>query len=383
MIPKVLIIDDDQSMLRLLEKELEEYSDFFSVETTTDGQEALNILSGTDISLIITDLRMPGIDGFEFLGIAIRVYPDIPVMAMTAYDRPKTKDVVMKSGAVDYMTKPVEALELFRRVRKLLKKQQEGGSLNRVSLETYLQLVEMEEQTCTLRIVRQSGGRKGVLFFKNGQLMDARIGDRKGLEAAYEILSWSAVSLSIENDCPVKEKFIDGELQAILLDAMRSKDEGAEEPEPDAPVSDAAAPAESRQKAEASPAPDTGNRAESPAVGEKAGNATEGAESHGAGVSGQSSTVGDENMSPAKSAEKKLVAAMGGDNGIQDVYSDSASEGLVYQVESLGQLFESGVLNVIYINRHDRQVLVVPDQENVVVMLDPNVPREAAIAVFS
>ncbi len=356
MIPKVLIIDDDQALRRLLEKEMEEYADFFSVVTAADGQEALQVLSDSDISVILSDLRMPGIDGFELMGLIIKQYPDIPVMAMTAYDKPKTKDVVMKSGAVDYLTKPVEGMGLFRRIMKILKKKDEGGSLNKVTLETYLQLVEMEEQTCTLRVRSQTAGKSGVLFFNNGRLMEARIGNLRGRDAAYEILSWSGVSLSIENECPITEKRIDGELQALLLDAMRSRDEIEDEdihPEPDAAV---------QPERNNGAAADTG---------------------HSVGISGQTSKVADKKLSPVQSAEKKLITAMGTENGIQDVYSDPQSAALIARVESLGQLFESGVLSVIYMNQDDKQVLVVPDEENVVVMLEKKVSREGVIAVFA
>ncbi len=374
MVPTVLIVDDDQAMLRLMEKELAEYADFFSVVTAGGGQAALNVLSDTDISIVLSDLRMPGIDGFELLSFILKLYPDIPVLAMTAYDRPKTRDVVMKSGAAEYLTKPVDAIVLFRHIMKLLKKKEEGGSLNRVSLDTYLQLVEMEEQTCTLRIWRQKGGRNGVLFFRKGQLMEARIENRKGLEAAYEILSWSGVSLSIENNCPVSEKLIEGELQAILLDAMRSKDE-VDENGAGADLGSGKKPADKFETAARPGAVAPSAAAEkNPAVNAKA---------MPSGAQPVKIKAPDEKLSPVKAAEKKLVAAMGGENGILDVYSDPESAALIARVESLGQLFESGVLNVIYINRADRQVLVVPDEENVVVMLDKNLPREGLIAALS
>ena len=374
MVPTILIIDDDQALLRLMEKELGEYADFFSVVTAGDGQAALNVLSDSDISIVLSDLRMPGIDGFEMLSFILKLYPDIPVMAMTAYDRPKTRDVVMKSGAAEYLTKPVDGIVLFRHIMKLLKKKEEGGSLNRVSLDTYLQLVEMEEQTCTLRIRSKKGIRSGVLFFRKGQLMDARIGNRKGLEAAYEILSWSGVSLSIENSCPISEKLIEGELQAILLDAMRSKDENGD-------VDSAAGIQNGKEppgKVEAVSRPGAGSPSAAvenkPAVNAKA---------MPSGAQSPKIKAPEEKLSPVKAAEKKLVAAMGGENGILDVYSDPESAALIARVESLGQLFESGVLNVIYINKVDRQVLVVPDEENVVVMLEKGLPREGLIAALS
>ncbi len=360
MTDSILIVDDDPSLLRLLGKELERYAAFFSVNTAGDGQAALQALARSDISLVICDLRMPGMDGFELIGRIIKQYPDIPVMAMTAHDRPKTRDVVFKTGAVDYIIKPIDGAGLSGRIINILKKRSEGGSLRKVSLETYLQLVEMEEQTCTLHITHPSGTKSGVLFFREGRFMEARIGSRRGVDAAYEILSWPGVALSIENSCPVTEKHIEGELQAILLDAMRSRDESgqslaAEETSgdegPESSVADIDIPPED-------PAEQAAAHADAP------------------------SSAPYESLSPAAFAERKLVSAMGENNGIQDVYSDPIWGGMVYQANNVGRIFELGDLNVIYLGRASEQVLVVPGEENVVVVLDKQVLRENVISVF-
>ncbi len=360
MTPNVLIVEDDPAFLRLLEKELEGYADFFSVITAEDGRAALQTLSGTDISLVICDLRMPGMDGFELIGRIIKQFPDIPVMAMTAHDRPKTRDVVLKTGAVDYITKPIDSAGLSGRIIKILKKRSEGGSLRKVSLETYLQLVEMEAQTCTLHITHPSETKSGVLFFREGRLMEARIGSRRGADAAYEILSWSGVALSIENTCPVTEKHIEGELQAILLDAMRSRDESGYSPAEEETAGDVQA---------GSSATDIDISDEHPAE-------------EPAAPAAAPSTAQDESISPAAFAERKLLRAMGENNGIQDVYSDPIWSGMVYQANDAGRIFELGDLNVIYLDRNNEQVLVVPWEENVVVVLDKQVPREHVISVF-
>jgi DNA-binding response OmpR family regulator len=366
MVPKILIVDDDPSTLRLMEKGLENYTYFFTVRTAAGGQGALDAFAQEDFALVISDLRMPGVDGFELINRIRKDYPDVPVMAMSAYDRPKTREVVMKSGAADYVIKPVDVKALFERIMKILKKQEEGGSLNNVSLETYLQLVEMEEQTCTLRIRKQSGRRMGVLFFKKGQLMEARIGDRTGRDAAYKILSWTGVSLSIENGCIIKEKVIDGELQAILLNAMRSKDESDENEGAILEVgktlhrlNEKASASEQKKDFKLNTkSTEAGFHEQAPAAREK--------------------------RTPVQSAEEKITAVMNGKGGIRDIYSDINAGGLISQVENIGHLFESGVLNVIYIARNDHEsVLVVPDEENVVVLLDSDAPREGIIASFA
>lgn len=68
-------------------------------------------------------------------------------------------------------------------------------------------------------------GTMGVLFFKDGELLDARCEGLQGLDAAYRIFSWDEVALSIQNVCVTKKNVIKSELQPIILEAMRQKDE--------------------------------------------------------------------------------------------------------------------------------------------------------------
>ena len=126
------------------------------------------------------------------------------------------------------MEKPFIVEALAEKISATLQKESEGGILQTVPLDMFLQLVEMEQKTCTIRIVNKISKAIGVLFFQSGELMDARIKDVKGITAAYEIFSWEKVTLSIQDACVVKKKQIKDDLQAILMEAMRLKDEQAE-----------------------------------------------------------------------------------------------------------------------------------------------------------
>ena len=374
MVPKVLIVDDDQPWLRLLQKELEEYADSFSVVTAKDGKDAIALLKTHYITILVTDLRMPGVDGFELLSHVLKDYPDIPVIVSTAFNRPKTKEVVLKSGAYDYVTKPFTAAYVADKIVKTLKKKAEGGSLHNVSLETFLQLIEMEQQTCTLRVTEKKGHKMGVLFFKDGELMNARIGDRQGKEAAYEILSWSGVSLSIEHSCVITEKIIDGGLQALLLDAMRTKDESREEALKktadateillDDPVQHAAADNSSsvHPEAESATVPKAKPQARTPQR--------------------------PPDMTPIPTKEltletvrQRLERTVGNrSSDIEDVHVDSQWGDLVYQATGIGETFDAGELSVVYVNKgRDGQFVIVAGAETVVVSMNADTPRDRII----
>jgi len=92
----------------------------------------------------------------------------------------------------------------------------------------FVQLIEMEAKTCTIRVENKSSGKIGVLFFNKGELLDARIDEQHGETVAHDIFAWDKVTFYIQDACKLKEKRIDKGLQSILLDAMRQKDEAAD-----------------------------------------------------------------------------------------------------------------------------------------------------------
>ncbi len=403
MLPQVLIVDDDQSWLTLLSKELESYAASFTIRTAASAESALALLRREHIMLVISDLRMPGMDGFELLSQILEHFPDIPVIIVTGYDRPKTKDVVFRSGASGYLIKPFATDKLAREISKMLNKKAEGGNLHNVSLETFLQLVEMEQQTCTLQVINKAARTGGVLFFREGELVNARIHDRQGKAAAYEILSWSNVSVSIENNCVFEEKIIEGDLQAILLDAMRSKDEneenarqngaaaeetaGVREGAADEPAA-ADADAGMDSGADSSPAEDSTTDAADTAAGENPSvSAPNDSPDPPEKTSDNDSAVSEppeEELSPAESIRRRLTRALGNYSGVEDVYTDDGWNSLLSESTALGEAFGFGPLNVFYASKvGKRQYLVVPGEETTVIAITPDASRDRIISAVS
>jgi len=223
----ILIVDDEKDMLLSLREGFETYGDAFSVILAEDGEEAVDKLKENAVSLVVTDLRMPRMDGFSLLIHIMTYYPDIPVIIMTAYSRPVMERMAMKIGAVEYIEKPFRMDDLAQKIISILEKESEGGVFTRVSAAMFAQLIEMEEKTCTVRLVDRSSNKRGVLFFREGELIDARVDNTQGEAAALEILTWDDVILSIQDQCSQKEKKIDSEFHDLVAEAMRLKDKTA------------------------------------------------------------------------------------------------------------------------------------------------------------
>jgi CheY-like chemotaxis protein len=224
----VLIVDDDQDLLLMTRDGLGKYRRFFSVQVAEDGESAVEKLRRNDVSLVVTDLKMPRMDGFGLLAHILEHYPEVPVIVITAYGTPEIEERANRGGAVGYIQKPFIIDELARKIIATLRMEAQDGVLHDFSVGAFIQLIEAEGKTCTIRVFDRGTGQRGALFFREGELVDARLNEVAGLEAAHAILSWDHTTLSVQYACARKQKRIDGDLQGILLEAMRRKDHHAE-----------------------------------------------------------------------------------------------------------------------------------------------------------
>ncbi|PHR22167.1 MAG: PleD family two-component system response regulator [Hoeflea sp.] len=121
MTARILVVDDIPANVKLLEARL--MAEYFEVLTAADGMTALSICDQTPVDLILLDIMMPGIDGFEVCE-RLKTNPrtaHIPVVMVTALDQPADRVRGLKAGADDFLTKPVNDLQLMTRVKSLIR----------------------------------------------------------------------------------------------------------------------------------------------------------------------------------------------------------------------------------------------------------------------
>ena len=218
----VLIVDDEEIFVQSLSEGLRVYASDFAVLTAFNGDEAVKILNSTSVNLVITDLNMPVMDGFELLSYMSSHYSMIPVIVMTAYGTPEIESRLSSSGVFKYLEKPLDFDSLATDIFEVLS-DETRGYVRGIDLMSFLQLVEMERKTCSLRVRSQE--KVGGLYFMEGMLIDAETVSLKGDEAAYEICSWNNAEIEIENFCRKKQKTIKNSLQHILLKSCNIRDE--------------------------------------------------------------------------------------------------------------------------------------------------------------
>ncbi len=277
-------------------------------------------------------MKMPQMDGFALLTHIMENYPDIPVIIITGYSTPDMERLAREGGAVGYIAKPFMLEDLARDIMATLRKESEGGTLHSVSSGIFLQLMEMEQKTCTIRLEDKSTGKKGVLFFQDGELLDARVNSLQGKPAAYKIFSWEEVNISIQNICPKMENKIESELQPLILEVARLKDE---------------------------------NKITKKDVEEVKAHEVEPLD-----------TLDD--------IKYKIEKQVGSNCRLEDLYIDTSLDDWAVQVSSVGDFFGLGKLKVCYLDKGEsNDTILLPGKNTTVISVGSKCPKDKIIQVLS
>jgi DNA-binding NtrC family response regulator len=122
--PSILIVDDELLIRDLL-------YDFFNGQgwdtiVADSGEKALEIIESKDVDLVLSDIRMPGMDGLELTAELRQMHPDIPVVLMTGYPSVDTAVAALRQKVSDYVTKPFNINKLYKIVAAQLRVQKDN-----------------------------------------------------------------------------------------------------------------------------------------------------------------------------------------------------------------------------------------------------------------
>ena len=219
---KVLIVDDDAQLLTIITDTLKKYRNKFELITAKDGLDAIKVMRRQSVSLVVTDLKMPIVNGLVLLAYMSKNFPTIPCISLTGSGTPFLKKR-LEGEALHYIEKPFKVTDLARAIISILGQEEIlGGTLNGVSVTGFLKLVEMEHITCLCEI-SSSESKKGYLLFDGGVLCNAYYGNIRGEEAALILLKMDDVKIKFRK--PPKEKVsrkIETELSDLLTEVIRA-----------------------------------------------------------------------------------------------------------------------------------------------------------------
>jgi DNA-binding response OmpR family regulator len=139
---RVLVVEDEDRIARFLKKGLEEES--YAVDLVSDGSSALDWVAGTGYDLILLDVMLPGLTGFEVCRLLRERGVTSPILMLTARDEVDDRVTGLDAGADDYLPKPFAFKELLARMRALTRRAGANGSR-----DTVLELADLELDTVT------------------------------------------------------------------------------------------------------------------------------------------------------------------------------------------------------------------------------------------
>ncbi len=218
----ILIIDDENSLLFSMKEGFEPYNKQLNILTANNGLEAIDILKANSVDLVVTDLKMPEMDGFEVIAHLSANHNNIPIIVMTAFNTPEIETQLSQSGPVTIFEKPVDFDDFVKTVIETVNT--ENGNLSGISLSSFLQLLESEQKSCLVAV--RANKKTGQIFFSKGELLNAIYDGLRGEDAVYKMLEFQEVKLGLKKlpDKTIRKR-IKTSLMQILLEGTRRVDE--------------------------------------------------------------------------------------------------------------------------------------------------------------
>jgi DNA-binding response OmpR family regulator len=223
---KVLIVDDEETLTWSMAKSLSKDKDKFEVIIANNGSEAINLLRKNEIDIVISDIRMPDINGLDLLVKIKKEYSGIKVIIMTAYGSSDVQKEANRRGSLFYVEKPFEISDIRKIIIDLLGRRK--GFQGKV---IGLQLTDIIQMNClgrlTTALIITKDGERGVIYLNEGEIIHAECGEQKGTDAFYRILSWQEGEFVSNTDVTSATQTIHQSWEHLLIEAMRRNDEDA------------------------------------------------------------------------------------------------------------------------------------------------------------
>lgn len=231
----LLLVDGDAKSLRVMEVSLKKAG--FSVTTAVHGKDALEKVQISVPDLVLSDTRMPEMDGFELCKAlkADERFKHIPFVYLTGQKSVEFKVKGLELGGEDYLTKPIYIKEIVTRLRMILQKAEKeriekretkagfAGNLSDMGVVDLVQTFEMGRKTGTITLT--DGERTGVVFFREGRVVDAELARIHGEHAFYRMLNINEGKFEVQFIPVDRPDRIEVSTQGLLMEGMRRLDE--------------------------------------------------------------------------------------------------------------------------------------------------------------
>lgn len=225
---KILILDDEQDLLEIYQEILARLPSQPEIRTATNGHDAVALLENEPFALLLMDLNMPQMDGFQVLAIVRRRFPTLRTVVMTGATEDDLRARAYRIGVDLYLEKPKTGREIIFFVdciESLLERENQGG-FRGVQSKTLLDILQMEcitQNTCVLKITSAQG--EGRVWVQKGEIIDAAVEDKSGKPAIVEMLAWKAGNFEVMPYGLPRPRNIFINYESLLMETAQTMDE--------------------------------------------------------------------------------------------------------------------------------------------------------------
>ncbi|MFO7930242.1 MAG: response regulator [Thermodesulfobacteriota bacterium] len=203
---KVLIVDNDRENLSRVREGFRDLH-HFDLITATNVKSATDKLRGTRVSVVATSIHLPHKDGLDLIAFMSANFPSVPCIILLEENDPKPwfTDRTGHTGVLYFLKKPFSFGRLASAIFVGLNLRDEGQTRYGIHIKNFLPLIAIAEKTCRLEI-RSGNRKKGYMYFLEGGLLNARVENLEGDEAAKHIAAWQGVRLAFSELKPENRK---------------------------------------------------------------------------------------------------------------------------------------------------------------------------------
>ena len=225
---KILLLDDDPDVLNVYQQMLLQLPSEPEVHISSAGATAISMLDAEPFSILISDLKMPRMDGLQVLAIVRRKYPQLRTVVLTSITDEQMRARAYAMGVDLYLEKPKSEKEIsFLKdcIESLLGSELTGGfrGVQSKSLVDLIQLECLSANNCILKIT--NGKLEGRIWIQAGDVIDAECDGVDGEEAFRRVLAWRTGNFEIVPVDAERKRKIHVSYQGLLLDTAQALDE--------------------------------------------------------------------------------------------------------------------------------------------------------------
>lgn len=220
---KVLIVDDEEDMLWMLQRNLDSTIPNIETFTAQSGKEALSVMQESEMSLVITDINMPGMSGLELLTEISSKWPSTKVIIITAYPSSAFENKATREGAVKFVEKPFDINTMRTIVEDALRATPTNSAGSGIALMDLIHFNGLAKSTSALQVTK--GGEVGTIYFQDGKIIHAQIGNDVAETAFFRIIALQGAELQNLDGITPASVTMGKTVESLLLEAAVLQDE--------------------------------------------------------------------------------------------------------------------------------------------------------------